>query len=149
MDYQLIDVTPNDILDIYLIKKHSNKTYIDIIWGWDEAYQRKDFESSFDVDNFKLIKSKHQTIGFVELLETDDVINITELHIKPDFQGCGIGSDIIKTTLGKAKHQAKTVTTGCFKINECALKLYKILGFEISDETDTHFMLEYPIRNNL
>lgn len=78
----------------------------------------------------------------MQINESVDNINITELHIIDEYQGQGIGSNIIQSILD----QGKKVTLGCFIDNTAARKLYERLGFRVIKQTNTHYMLEY-LRN--
>ena len=138
MEYTLKNVTEADKMFIYQLKKKSNFKYVDKIWGWDEEYQVKDFASDFNIEDFKLIQSEGVAIGFIQTNENVDNINITEIHIIDDYQGKGIGSDIIQNILDTGKR----VTLGCFKDNVAARKLYERLGFKVIKQTTTHYMLE-------
>lgn len=142
MKYEIRNIDNGDKQAIYLIKKESIKPYVEKIWGWDEEYQTIDFEEGFILDNFKKIMIDELFIGFIETQECDNQINIAEIHILPEYQGFGIGSDLIRNTVAEAKEKNKSTTLGCFKDNVNAFKLYKRLGFEMVNETETHFVLK-------
>lgn len=44
MDYKIRAATPDDHDFIYKLKAESVRPYVEKIWGWDETYQRMDFE---------------------------------------------------------------------------------------------------------
>lgn len=142
MKYDIKNVYNSDKEAIYLTKKNSIQPYVEKIWGWNEEYQILDFEESFLLDNFKKIMVDELFVGFIETQEYDQVINVTEIHILPDYQGAGIGSDIIRNIISKAEDKNKSTTIGCFKDNVNAVKLYKRLGFEMINETETHFVMK-------
>lgn len=143
--YDLKKVKESDEKLIYNIKKASNYNYIQKIWGWDEQYQIKDFESDFIKENFKIISASGQDIGFIQVAENSSNINITEIHIMSDHQGNGVGSNIINGIINKANSNRKTVTSGCFIDNFRAKDLYERLGFQITNITDTHYEMKYQL----
>ena len=144
MGYFLKDAYIYDKQFVYQTKKDSMKKYIELIWGWDEEYQIKSFEKDFSLlNNFKIIYLLTEKIGFLEINETDKLINITEIHINPKFQGRGMGSKIINEIIYEAKGKNKKIAVGCFKKNDGAVKLYIKLGFKLKEETETHFLFEY------
>jgi len=144
MEYFLRNVCINDKQFVYETKKASIKKYIAMIWGWNEEHQSNLFEEDFILlNNFKIICSANEEIGYLETYENDTLINITEIHIHADFQGKGFGSKIIRDIVHQAKNKNKKVTVGSFKENKGAVKLYTTLGFKIVNETDTHFLFEY------
>jgi ribosomal protein S18 acetylase RimI-like enzyme len=95
------------------------------------------------LNSFKEIWLGDEAMGYLETYENDELVNITEIHINPAAQGKGVGSRIINGIVNEAKAHGKKVTLGCFKENDGAVKLYQRLGFEITDETQTHFALEH------
>jgi SAM-dependent methyltransferase/GNAT superfamily N-acetyltransferase len=148
MDYMLMPAKEDDKQLIYGLKKDSIFQYVDEIWGWDEAYQVKDFNDNFVLGNFQVIMLDGLKIGFIETFDNENLINISEIQIEKNYRCNGIGSDIIKKLIDKACQQIKIITLGCFKKNAGAKSLYKKLGFDLKEETKTHFLLEYnPIRN--
>lgn len=142
MEFSLEDINDEKEL-IYLMKKESVRPYVEKIWGWDEDYQIKDFNESYVASNFKLIQKENNIIGFTEINEFENYINITEIHLKPNYQGRGVGSKIIRKIVDQANNLSKTVIIGCFKENKGAIKLYKRIGFEVYRETDTHVIFKH------
>lgn len=129
---------------IYNIKKSSVFSYVDNIWGWDEEFQLNDFERDFsNIEQFSVIEMNEKICGFVQIYDHDDTIELVEIHLIPEMQGNGIGSDIIKKLLERAKNENKSVRLGCFKENIRAKKLYQKLGFVQTGETGTHFVFEW------
>ena len=45
MNYQIRSATPDDHDFIYALKTESVRPYVEKIWGWDEAFQREDFDN--------------------------------------------------------------------------------------------------------
>lgn len=143
MKFDIVKITKDDIETIYNIKRASIFDYVNGIWGWDEAYQLEDFNYSFVIDNFRKVVINNEIIGFYELDETDTIINITEIHLIKKFQGKGIGTEIIKSIINKGKEINKNIKLGVFKENTMAKKLYLQLGFNIYEETATHYLMVF------
>ena len=49
MDYKIRFATPDDYDLIYALKTESIRPYVEKIWGWDEDYQKKDFDGDFSI----------------------------------------------------------------------------------------------------
>ncbi len=148
MKYYLRNITEEDKKFIYSIKKSSIYDYVQKIWGWNEEYQIRDFESDFILENFRIISIEDKDIGFVQIIEEPLNINITEIHIIPEYQGYGIGSSIINRIIEQASNNIKTATIGCFIYNFKAKNLYERLGFEETKVTDTHYEMRYQTEKN-
>lgn len=143
MDYQLRPAVPEDRDWIYACKAASVRPYVESIWGWDEAFQRRDFDGDFgSIGQFRVIEAAGQPIGFLQVLEVEDCVEVAELHLAPDRRGQGIGSSILRRLLADCRNQGRTLRLGCFKENHRAKALYQRLGFRQTAETETHYVLE-------
>ena len=141
MTYLLRDASDKDIDFLLDLRRETIKSYIDDIWGWDEAFQRKEFVENFCSDLNKIITLDGVDIGVLEKNESAYELNITELELLSAFQGKGIGSLILKDQIRKANDMKKTINIGTFMSNIDAIRLYKKLGFRIIDETETHVLM--------
>ena len=74
--------------------------------------------------------------------ETDKAIELHELVLLPEFQGQGIGSQLLKEVIDKAKAMNIPAHLGVLKENRAA-NLYRRLGFIQTGETETHFLMEF------
>ena len=127
------------------MKKESNFKYISDIWGWDEDYQQEDFTKDFNFSDFSIIVFNNNDIGFIQINESENTINITEIHINANFRGKGLGSSIIREIIQNGISKGKKIQIGCFKANERAFNLYRCLGFKTTASTETHHLLSYSI----
>lgn len=143
MEYCLKDCKETDRNFIYNVKKESIYDYVQRIWGWNEEYQIKDFETDFIFKNFKIIVLDNIYIGFVQINEDMSNVNITEIHIIHKYQGKGIGGNIISNIIKRAIKDNKTVSIGCFIDNTRARQLYERLGFKVISITDAHYEMKY------
>lgn len=148
MKYYLRNTIEKDKSFIYDIKKSSIYDYVQKIWGWNEEYQIKNFESDFILEDFKIISVKDKDVGFIQVIEEPLNTNIIEIHITPEYQGYGIGSEIINSIKEKSVSNNKTITIGSFIDNYRAKKLYERLGFKVMRVTDTYYEMKYKLDNN-
>ena len=145
MDYKIRFATPDDHDLIYTLKAESVRPYVEKIWGWDEDYQRTDFDSDFGaIKQFNVIEVDGKFAGFVRYYAEGLYFEVVEIHLMPEFRGNGIGSDILRYLQKVCIAQDRNIRIGCFKENYRAKSLYKKLGFMQTEETDTHYILEYP-----
>ena len=144
MDYNIRSARPDDHDFIYLLKSASIRPYVEKIWGWDEYYQRHDFDSDFSaIEQFSVIEVDGNFAGFVQYYFEQPYYEIVEIHLLPEYRGNGIGSKILRSFQEICIAQDRKIRIGCFKENVKAYHLYRKLGFVLSEETDTHYILEY------
>lgn len=145
MDYKIRFATPADHDLIYALKADSVRPYVERIWGWDEDYQRKDFDGDFShIKQFNVIEVDSRLVGFVQYYFEYPYFEVVEIHLLPEYRGNGIGSDILRYLQKVCIAQDRKIRIGCFKENHQAKVLYQKLGFMQTEETDTHYILEYP-----
>lgn len=143
MEYLLREAVDSDRDFIYEIKKKYLYQYVEMLFGWDEEYQRNDFESDFNLYDFRIMVLTGENIGFVQTQENEYRINIAEIHLLPKYQGRGLGSKIIRDINERAVRNGKYTSADCLIANERACALYKNLGFALMLKTDTHYIFQY------
>lgn len=145
MDYKIRFATPDDHDLIYALKAGSVRPYVEKIWGWDDHYQRNDFDRDFAaIQQFHVIEVDGRFVGFVQYYAEGLYFEVVEIHLLPEYRGSGIGSDILLNLQKVCIAQNRKIRIGCFKENHRAKALYQKLGFMQTEETDTHYILEYP-----
>ena len=145
MEYRIRFATPNDHDVIYALKAESVRPYVEKIWGWDEDYQKNDFDGDFShIKQFNVIEVDGKFAGFVQYYFEYPYFEVVEIHLLPEYRGKGIGSDILRYLQKVCIAQDRKIRIGCFKENHRAKALYQKLGFMQTEETDTHYILEYP-----
>lgn len=137
--------TPGERDLIYTLKAESVRPYVEKIWGWDEEFQQKDFDSDFaSVAHFSVIEIDGKFIGFLQCYFESSYLDVAEIHLLPEYRGKGIGSDILLCLQNDCLIKKRTMRIGCFKENLRAKSLYQKLGFIQTEETNTHYIMQYP-----
>ncbi len=141
--YQLRPVTDADYEFLYALNSTTMRPYVEPIWGWDEDLQRTAFDRRWNPDNQQMIVVDGRDVGRITLNETDDLIYIAQINLLPDFQGKGIGSEVIEAVKADAAHSGRYVELRVLRTNPDARRLYERLGFRVFEETDTHFWMRW------
>ena len=147
---ELVSVTKNDLkfgYDLYLL---TQKEYLDKIWS---AETEKEYFENYEqniknIENNYIIKYSGKNIGWLEYTEKENLFNIIQLHILPEYQRKGIGTKIINDIIKEAKIKNKDICLNILINNIKAKELFLKLGFEIYDETCYFCILEYNVKNN-
>lgn len=143
MEYRLRPAVPEDHDWIYACKAASVRPYVESIWGWDEAFQQQDFDRDFAaIGQFRVIETAEKPLGFLQVVESENCVELAELHLLPDYRGQGIGSCVLRGLLAHCRKRRCPLRLGCFKENYRAQALYRRLGFRQISETESHYILE-------
>lgn len=127
---------------IYKVKKDAYKKYVEKYWGtWIEEDQRKYYESFIETakDDVWIIQLNGKDIGFYNgtLLE-DGSYEIGNICIIPEYQGKGIGTQILKDVM--EMHKGQDIHIQYFKQNPVG-RLYEKLGFILNGKTEFHYQM--------
>ena len=106
-------------------------------WGWDEAWQRADFERRFGSYTVSVVESGTRPIGGLFLEYGPDAMFIHEVQLVPEWQGRGLGTAIVQTVIEQATTRGVPVELSVVPANHRAQRLYERLGFEV-------ISVEYP-----
>ena len=81
----------------------------------------------------------NKVIGCLLLTDKDDGILLDEIYIEQEYRNKGIGTDIIKNVI----NENDIIYLWVYKENVKAISLYKKLGFNVIDETDSRYYMKY------
>ena len=137
MEISLRSITDDDREFRWNLQNAALKKYVTETWGWDEDWQRRYFEERFDPDNGQIIVVDGTDAGFWWVNERPDEIFLVSIHLLPEFHRRGIGTRLIRSL---TDNSYKPVRLKVLKVNP-ARRLYERLGFSISDDLETHFMM--------
>ncbi len=93
------------------------------------------------IDNYYNIIVGENIVGCLLLTDKDDGKLLDEIYLEEEYRNKGIGTNIIKNIL----KQNDIVYLWVYKKNIKAIKLYKKLGFDIIEETDTRYYMKYKV----
>lgn len=93
-----------------------------------------------EIDNYKNIVLNNNIIGSILLTKKDGAILLDEIFIEEQYRNRGIGTNIIENIIANIN---VNIYLWVYKDNVKAIKLYSKLGFNIKEETDSRFYMEY------
>ncbi|ANI88180.1 hypothetical protein A9P82_01945 [Arachidicoccus ginsenosidimutans] len=135
----LRNATEDDYDLMYQIKENSIKPYVELVWGWEENFQRQFLKENTSYKEVKFILFENEVAGFIQTKENEDEIFIGSLFITTDFQKKGIGTYL----LSEIFKQNKTVSLEVLKLNTGAINLYKRMNFKVWKEDELKYFMKY------
>lgn len=103
--------------------------------------QHSHYTSVYDNIDFKIILLNNQEVGRLYLWETEHQIRIIDIALLPEITGKGIGTKILNSLIKRSEITGKKLNIHVEYYNP-ALRLYKRLGFEKTDDTGAYYFME-------
>lgn len=138
--YDLRPSTPRDRDLLVRIHHEGLRPWIEAVWGWDEARQddlTHDWLSRYAPD---IVTVEGKSAGLLLVRNDGDAVNLLSVILLPRFQRLGFGARIVKDVVARAELRGVSTVLRVLKPNP-AKRLYERLGFEVVDETETHYAM--------
>ena len=133
--------TPRDMEFLHRVHREAMRPHVERTWGaWDEADQRRRFDESTDPATHEIIEFEGAPVGCQWVRRHSDAFELVRLYLLPEFQGRGIGTQLVSALCEKAARQGLPVKLRVMRVNE-AQRLYRRLGFAVVGETETHLLM--------
>lgn len=141
--YELVPVTKDDKEYFRQLNELSYKDVVKRQFGkWDEKFQAEAFEKKWLEQSFKKIIIEGRMVGGIWVQEVDDYLQLRDIEIHPDYRNQGLGTKLLLAEIKRANQLQKKLRLQVLFQNP-AYELYKRLGFEVTDNTDVHYQMEY------
>lgn len=139
-DFNLRDATNDDIEFIFQLRTQTMKTDFDNTFGWDEDEQRK--KAADEIQHAKVIMINQTDIGVIKVIHRIKELHLHQMQILPDYQGKGIGSQLVSQVLERAKNENVPVTLLVLK-GAVAKRIYDRFGFSVVNEYENNYMMRW------
>lgn len=140
MNYELINSSNNDVERLIEYKERTINEYAN-----DLSEEEKNRINNYVIDivprelvNYRNIVVDDKIIGCVLVTNIEDGKLLDEIYIEEQFRNNGIGTDIIKNII----RENDIVYLWVYKENKQAISLYKKLGFNVIDETESRYYMK-------
>lgn len=144
MDIKFRKCTLDDFDFLFKLKKDNFKIYVDNIWGWEDNDQiermRIDLEEHLEHKRIIIYNNIEIGVFAYHITENGDYF-INEINLLREYQNLGIGTYILENKLKENSEKNIRTILQVFKDNP-AFNLYKRLGFNVFEETETHYRME-------
>lgn len=136
-EFRLRPITEGDREPLYALHCSAMRSYVEATWGWDEDVQREFWTRTAHAD-VQVIERDGAIVGYLDVQERPDHIDIVNIVVDPRAQGTGIGGTVIRQIIDNAGARGMDVRLQVLKVNPRAKALYERMGFEPDGESDTH-----------
>ena len=89
------------------------RQYIDETWGWDQEWQRRKFDETFDPLSHLIIEKDGESVGRISVRRPDDEIFLAGIEIAPEQQNQGIASQLISELLHESDQSQLPIKLKC------------------------------------
>lgn len=134
--------TPADSEFLWSLHRDSMRPYVERIWGWDDARQRRHFRDQLDVSECHVVIIAGLAVGSRLVQRCPERIFLASIEILPAFQGQGIGTCLLTELREEANRAELPLELHVLKLNP-ALRLYTRLGFRRIAETAAHEVMRF------
>lgn len=141
--YTLRPATNEDYDFLYALNRTTMRDYIDATWGWQEEWQEEYFRRKFDPARRKIIVVAGHDAGVLVVEERPQELYLGLIELLPDYQGRGIGTQIVSELQAKAHDAGLPLALHVLKTNEPARRLYERLGFTIAADEEVRYRMVY------
>ncbi len=100
---------------------------------WDEDTFRMRIRRIFKPEESHIIIVNGREIGVIQIIETENDINLAQIHLLEGYRGNGIGSALVADLLERAARGQKTASLSAPRNNR-AIALYERFGYRISKD---------------
>ncbi len=134
--------TAEDKAFLYVLNRAAYEGVVRKQFGqWNEVWQRQHFEDKWAPETFEIVEQAGRRIGALSVSRTEEEVRIIEIQLLPAVQGHGIGTALLERELKFADKRTLPVRLQVL-LESRARRLYEQLGFHITGQTGTHFLME-------
>jgi uncharacterized protein len=116
---------------LYALHSATMRDVIELTWGWDDEWQRAEFDRRFAEFSVSVIEVDSHPVGGLWIEERPDALYIHELQIAPALQNRGLGTAVVETVIERAADRGLPVDLSVVPANARAMRLYERLGFRV------------------
>ena len=97
---------------------------------WNETRLSGRLKRSFRLDEVQIITVNGTDVGWLQVSESDAALILSQVHIEREFRSRGIGTQLIRELMVRARGKEKYVSLSVVRGNP-AVALYRRLGFKV------------------
>jgi ribosomal protein S18 acetylase RimI-like enzyme len=143
MDYTLRPASADDEGFLYDLFVRTMQPSIVQVWGsWDEDRWNAFFHQHVDPLRSQVVVVEGTDVGVLSVERRPDAIYLDTVEIDPAYQGRGLGTALIQGVLADGAGARLSVSLQVNTANR-SRRLYERLGFVITEQTETHYLMRW------
>jgi ribosomal protein S18 acetylase RimI-like enzyme len=127
----------------FAVRRAAFRPYVEELWGWDEAQQRRWSDRDFHELPIQIIESHGEAVGYLCVLHEADHEYLDELALLPEAQGAGVGTALVREVMAEATRRGVGVRLSVL-INNPSRRLYERLGFHVTQVDHPRIRMAWP-----
>lgn len=137
----LTTVQPEDFEALVAMRIEAMRESLERVGRFDPVRARERFREGFSVPDTRYIEVVGNRVGFVVVKALANGLVLDHLYIKPDAQGQGVGSAVLRQVFAEADAAASTLRVGALKESD-SNRFYLRHGFQLveSGEFDNYYV---------
>jgi ribosomal protein S18 acetylase RimI-like enzyme len=134
MEYHLRSATAWDKEFLFNLHRDTMRDVIEKTWGWNEGWQRLDFDKRFGQCEVTIVEALGRDAGGLWLEPSPALLYIANIQVLTHLQGRGIGTAVLEGLIARAAAESVPLELSVLQANPRARQLYERLGFVVIDE---------------
>jgi len=141
-EFQLRPERESDFAFCEALYMDSMRPLLIALGAWDEEKATAAFKGYFKVEKIYIVVVGGADAGWLQVSETDDEMNLEQVHLLGEYRDLGIGTQLIRDTMAEAAAKGKPVLLSLVRGNR-AVALYERLGFMPSGQDCTKIHMRW------
>jgi ribosomal protein S18 acetylase RimI-like enzyme len=105
--------------------------------------QARAYQMQFSDTDYHIVELDGEPVGRMIVLRGEKEIRLVDISLLTEFRNRGIGSVFLEQLKAETAGSSRVLSLRVLKTNTGAKRLYERLGFEVVEETDLHFTMQW------
>jgi ribosomal protein S18 acetylase RimI-like enzyme len=133
---------PDDFDFLFELARASLGPYVEEIWGWDDAVQRRIQHAWQERGGVQILEHQGRAIGCLKVTSEDDHVFLDRMALLPAAQNRGLGTRLVREVMDDAARRGLPVRLSVLT-NNPARRLYERLGFRVIEVDEPRVRMEW------
>ena len=133
----------DDKSQVWAFYEAAMRPHIDLIWGWDIAWQLAHFDEAYAVAATYIIDVDGVRAGYIQLDLGDTANYLRMLVIAPAFQSRGVGATLLTELLRVSGGHGRALSLRVFRTNGAAKRFYEREGWYVAEDQGDFILMNH------